>query len=165
MAEPNSIKVLALDIDGVLTDGRVFYTADGQEQKAISYRDIDAIFEAHRHGLKVVLATGEETPWSDFIGRRLKVDRVIRGAKDKLEALHHLSQELQIPMSAICYVGDSDRDAPALSAVGLGIAPANATDRAKGAARIVLKSAGGEGAVEEALSYVLSKAALPVTSD
>ena len=80
MAETDPITVLALDIDGVLTDGRVLYTSDGQEQKSISFRDIDAVFEAHRCGLQIALITGEDTPWVEFISRRLQVEHTIRGA-------------------------------------------------------------------------------------
>lgn len=157
MVETDPITVLALDIDGVLTDGRVLYTSDGQEQKSISFRDIDAIFEARRCGLQVALITGEDTPWVESISRRLQVEHTIQGAKDKLEAVHSLAQQLQILLAAICYVGDSDRDAPALAAVGLGMAPANATAQAKAAAHLVLRSAGGDGAVREALACILEQ--------
>ena len=157
MVETDPITVLALDIDGVLTDGRVLYTSDGQEQKSISFRDIDAIFEARRRGLRIALITGEDTSWVEFISCRLQVEHTIRGAKDKLEAVHSLAQQLQLPLAAMCYVGDSDRDAPALAAVGLGLAPANATTRAKAAARLALRSAGGDGAVHEALGYILEQ--------
>jgi len=156
--ETDPIVVLALDIDGVLTDGRVLYTSDGHEQKSISFRDIEAIFEARRGGLQIALITGEDTPWVESISGRLRVEHTIRGAKDKLEAVSNLAQKLQIPLAAICYVGDSDRDAPALAAVGLGMAPANATTNAKTSARLVLRSAGGDGAVHEALTYIQERA-------
>ena len=157
MVEAVPITVLALDIDGVLTDGRVLYTLDGQEQKSVSFRDIDAVFEARRCGLQIALVTGEDTPWVESMSRRLQVEHTIRGAKDKLEAVHSLAQQLQVPLAAICYVGDSDRDAPALAAVGLGLAPVNATTRAKAAAHLVLRSPGGDGAVHEALAYILEQ--------
>ena len=150
----NSITLLALDIDGVLTDGRVLYSSDGQEQKSVSFRDIDSVFEARRCGYQLALITGEDTPWSDMIGRRLQIEHVIRGAKDKLRAIRGLVQQLQIPLSAVCFLGDSDRDAPALAAVGLGLAPANATLQAKEAADVTLKSAGGNGAIREALEHI-----------
>lgn len=151
------ITILALDIDGVLTDGRVLYTSDGQEQKYISFRDIDAIFKAHRCGLKVALVTGEDTPWVQSIVHRLQVEHVIQGAKDKLEAVRSLAKQLKKTLAAICYIGDSDRDAPALAAVGLGIAPANATAKARAAADLVLQSDGGYGVVHEALEYILEQ--------
>lgn len=148
------ISALVLDIDGVLTDGRVLVGASGEEKKAISYHDMDAVFDARRRGLQVVLITAEATPWVNYIANRLQVEHVISGAKDKLKAIHELTRRLGVTLENICYVGDSDRDAPALAAVGLGIVPANATREAKAAARIVLQSAGGHGAVHEALSIL-----------
>lgn len=152
---PNNISLLVLDIDGVLTNGKVVFTPDGTERKSLSYRDIDAIFEAHRHGLRVALVTGEETPWVDFLSQRLKVEHVIRGSKDKLKAVQELAATLGVSLDDICYLGDSDRDAPALVAVGLGLAPANATPQAKQAAHIVLNSNGGDGAVYETIKLLL----------
>ena len=157
MIRPDSITILVLDIDGVLTDGRVAYTAAGEETKALSYHDVDAVFEARRRGLQIALVTAEDTPWVDFVSQRLQVDHVIRGARDKLEAVRKLAELFQIPLTNICYLGDSDRDAPALAAVGLGIAPANATAKAKAAAHKVLRSAGGYGAVHKALEYVTGR--------
>lgn len=168
MGESNSITLLALDIDGVLTDGRVMYTPDGQEQKSISFRDIDAVFEARRRGFQVALITSEDTPWVEFIGRRLQIEQVVRGAKDKLEAIRRLAEQLGVPLNAICYLGDSDRDAPALEAVGLGMAPADATTKAKAFAHKVLTSPGGDGAVQEAVSSLLKQknpAQIPLKKD
>jgi len=161
MTEADKIALLALDIDGVLTDGRVLYAQDGREQKLLSFRDIDAVSEAARRGLKLALITGEDNDWVEAVSRRLKVAHVVRGAKDKLAAVRGLSEKLDVPLEAICYVGDSDRDAPALAAVGLGVAPADATAPAKAAAHLVLKSGGGRGAIREVLEHVLKQAPPP----
>ena len=156
MSSKANLSVLALDIDGVLTDGKATYGPDGAETKSLSYHDIDAVFEAHRRGLHVALVTAEETPWVDFLSQRLQVEHVIRNAKDKLQAIQELAATLAVSLHEICYLGDSDRDAPALAAVGLGMAPASATPRAKQAAHVVLRSAGGNGAVWEALELLLT---------
>ncbi len=152
--KPFAIQLLALDIDGVLTDGRVLFNAKGEEQKFVSFQDMDAVFEARRRGLEVALITGENTPWVDFIGRRLQILHVMKRAKNKLEAIRKLGNILRIPLSSICYVGDSDRDARALAAVGVGMAPANGTAKAKAAARLVLQAAGGAGAIQEVIRYL-----------
>jgi YrbI family 3-deoxy-D-manno-octulosonate 8-phosphate phosphatase len=149
-----TIDIWALDIDGVLTDGRVAYTAEGEEIKFISYHDLDAVFEARRLGIYMALITAEDTPWVQFIAQRLEIDHIISQAKDKLKGIQKLAELFSMPLAQICYMGDSDRDAPALSAVGLSIAPANATAKAKSASHIVLNSVGGHGAVHEALEYV-----------
>jgi len=148
------ISVLALDIDGVLTDGRILIGASGEEYKFVSYRDIDAVFAARRYGLKVGLISAESTPWVMYISKRLEVDHVISGAKDKLAGIHELSRILEESLENICYVGDSDRDAPALKVVGLGIVPSNATSNAKASADIVLQIPGGQGAVYKAFELI-----------
>ena len=148
------ISVLALDIDGVLTDGRVLIGASGEEYKFVSYNDIDAVFAARRYGLKVGLVSAESSPWATHIAKRLEVDHIISGAKDKLAGIHELSRALGESLENICYVGDSDRDIPALKAVGLGIAPSNATPNAKASADIVLQLSGGQGAVYKVFELI-----------
>ena len=149
------IALVLLDVDGVLTDGTVRYSAQGDEQKSLFMRDVDAVFEARRRGLLVGLVTGEETPWVDFVTGRLAIELVAKGAKDKLAAVRQLAEAAGIGLGAVCYVGDGDRDAPALAAVGLGLAPHDASPEAKRAAAAVLSSPGGRGAVAEAVALVL----------
>ena len=152
MQSPKSpISLVLLDVDGVLTDGTVLCSAGGDEKKTLFMRDVDAVFEARRRGLRVGLVTGEETPWVDFVSGRLAVRLVAKGAKDKLVAVRHLAEAAGVGLDAVCYVGDSDRDAPALAAVGLGLAPRDASDEAKRTAAVVLSSPGGKGAVAEAV--------------
>jgi len=148
------IQVLALDIDGVLTDSRAAIGVDGSEQKRFSFRDLDAITLARRIGLHVVLITGEDNSMVDVIARRFGVDDVVRGTKDKRVALESLAARLDVEAAAICYVGDSDRDAPALVWAGLGLAPGDASPVAKGVAHRVLTCAGGDGAVAEAVALL-----------
>jgi len=150
------IRVLALDIDGVLTNGEVRFDEDGRESKALFFRDIDAVFAAKREGLRIVLVTGESTPLVDVIARRLDVRDVYRDAKDKAAALRAVAHDLGVPLEEICFVGDAPRDAPALEIVGLGLAPADAADEALAAADKVLARNGGRGAVGEAIVVVLA---------
>ncbi|MBA7636686.1 Phosphoheptose isomerase [subsurface metagenome] len=149
------IKVVALDIDGVLTDGTVNIDDDGKESKSIFYRDVDAIFRGRREGLQFALITGEDDMLVNQINKRLKIDLVLKGTKDKVKAITELSRQLDVPLQEICYIGDSDRDAPALEMVGLGVAPSNASERAKRSARYVCVNPGGSGAISEAIKKVL----------
>lgn len=148
-----AIKLLALDIDGVLTDGRVMLSESGEEVKVINFHDLDRLTALKRKGMPVVLVTGEQGTMAETLARRFGVAAVY-GAKDKLAAVQQVAQEHGVRLDEICYVGDSDRDAPALSAVGLGLAPANATAAAKSAAHRVLKKSGGDGVVDEAVLWV-----------
>lgn len=155
MKAETAINVLVLDIDGVLTDGTVILDKTGEELKTLSYRDIDAVFFAHREQLRVVLVTGEDSPWVETVAKRLQVARVYRGAKDKRKALKEVCADLQARQEDICYVGDSWRDAEAFKEVGLALAPADASEAARSAAHRVLHHRGGSGAVAEAVSIVL----------
>lgn len=150
-----NIRVLVLDIDGVLTDGTASLEAGEAETKRINFQDLDAVGVARRAGLELALVTGEDNALVNAIACRFGISRVKRGTKDKLAALQTLADELGLDLAAICYVGDNDRDAPALAAVGLGLAPANATPDARAAAHRVLAAAGGQGAVAEAVRLVL----------
>jgi D-sedoheptulose 7-phosphate isomerase len=146
----NGIRVLALDVDGVLTDGSA-NDAGPTEGKRFSFQDLDAITRVKRAGVTVAIVTGEQGPSVDGIAARFGVERVVRGAKDKAAAIDALASDLGVPLEAVCYIGDGDRDAPALSRVGLGLAPANATPSAKAAVDRVLTLPGGGGAVAEAV--------------
>ncbi|MBI3637446.1 MAG: HAD hydrolase family protein [Candidatus Rokubacteria bacterium] len=147
--------MLALDIDGVLTDGRVTLDESGHESKTLSYCDIDAVFTARRRGVRVVLVTGEDTPWVDMVAKRLEVDAVYRGVKDKRMALRRLGADFAVSPDTVCYIGDSQRDAEAFAEVGLALAPADAADAAQQGARHVLARRGGAGAVREAVELIL----------
>jgi 3-deoxy-D-manno-octulosonate 8-phosphate phosphatase (KDO 8-P phosphatase) len=149
------ISLLVLDVDGVLTNGAVLLDAEGRESKTLFARDVDAVFAARRAGVRVALLTGEATPLVDVIARRLEIDVVWVGRKDKDAAIAELASELEVPLEAVCYVGDAVRDAPALALVGLGLAPADAAQAARDAADRVLEAPGGRGAVEEAVALVL----------
>lgn len=151
-----TLQVLALDIDGVVTDGTAFQTDKHEEEKRYCFQDLDAVAQARQSGITVAFVTGEDTGAVNALANRFGVEQVVRGAKDKLTALSRLSENLHVSLERFCYVGDGDRDAPALSRVGLGLAPANATPMAKAAAHVVLSRSGGAGAVAEGVS-LLSK--------
>jgi len=148
------IKLLVLDIDGVLTDRKVTIDAKNNEYKSISYRDLDGIKWLKNKGLNLALITGEDTAFVDTIARRLGITNIIKGAKNKENALTNLSVSSQIPLSNICYIGDADRDANALKLCGLSFVPQDATKKAKEYALVILKSKGGEGVVQEVIEYL-----------
>ena len=154
----SAINILALDVDGVLTDGSVFLGASGEQEKRLSFRDLDALSRARAAGLTLALVTGEQGPMVDAVAARVGIELTIQSAKDKLAALSQLATQLQAPVESICYVGDADRDADALRAVGLGLAPKDASHAAQRAAHRVLSKPGGFGAVEEAVEICLARA-------
>jgi len=150
----NKIRVLAVDIDGVVTDGTAALSENGDEDKRFSFQDLDAVTQARQAGLAIAFVTAEDRPSVDRIAHRFHCSLVKKGAKDKLLALEALSRELKVPLEEVCYVGDGDRDAPALRRVGIGLAPANATSSAKAAASRILLRNGGNGVVAEAYEVI-----------
>ncbi len=153
--ENTKIKLIVLDIDGVLTDDKVIIDADNNEYKTLNYRDMDGITLLKQKGVNIALLTGENTAFVDTIAKRLGITNTIKGAKDKEKALEQLSEDTQVPLGNICYIGDTDRDSNALKICGLSMVPQDATKKAKESALVVLKSKGGEGVVHEVIEYLI----------
>lgn len=148
------IKLVVLDIDGVITDGSVIVDMQGNEQKKINLKDVDAIYELHREGYKLAAITGENTSIVDYFEQRFPWDHFYRNNKRKRETLEKLASEEQISMQEICYVGDGKYDVEPLEAAGIGLCPADAIDRAKTAADIILQNPGGQGCLWELISIL-----------
>ena len=150
------MKLILIDVDGVLTDGRVTMDIHGNETKTICYRDLDAIAVGRRAGYDFAFVTGEDTEMVRVLAKRFFIERVYAGSKDKLKAMRDISKEYNIPLSGLLYIGDSDRDAPALEAVGLGIAPADASASAKAAAHVQTDCKSGYGVLLEVVDKLIA---------
>ena len=150
------IRLIVLDVDGVLTDGTVLLLPSGDEPRSVHFHDLDAVAAARRHGMAVAVLSGEESPGVQRVAQRFGISEAMWGAKDKLAGLRELTNRLGIAMDETCYVGDADRDGPALEAAGIGLAPSDATAVARAAADHVLSTRGGHGVVEEAMTLLQS---------
>lgn len=148
------IELIVFDIDGVITDGSVIIDSNGNEQKQINLKDIDAIFELHRRGYKLVAITGEDTEIVNFFEKRFPWEYFYRGDKTKTETMKQIEQGTGISRENICYVGDGKYDVESLAYAGLGLCPANAIDKAKNAADIILQNDGGKGCIWEIISIL-----------
>lgn len=148
------IELIVFDIDGVITDGSVIIDSGGNEQKQINLKDIDAIFELHRRGYKLAAITGEDTEIVNYFEKRFPWEYFYRGNKTKKETMQQIEQGTGIDRKNICYVGDGKYDVEPLTYAGLGLCPANAIDRAKNAADIILQNDGGRGCVWEIISIL-----------
>jgi 3-deoxy-D-manno-octulosonate 8-phosphate phosphatase (KDO 8-P phosphatase) len=149
------IRLLALDVDGVLTDGRIIYTSTGDETKSFNVRDGHAVKMAIRAGLDVAIITGRE---SSIVQRRadeLGIRLVFQGALDKMKALEKILRETRFDITQIAYMGDDVVDLPLLMTVGLACAPADAAPEVLARSRLVTEARGGEGAVRELVLFVL----------
>jgi YrbI family 3-deoxy-D-manno-octulosonate 8-phosphate phosphatase len=155
------IRLLVLDVDGVITDGTILLLASGDEVRSVHFHDLDALAQVRRRGLDIAIVSGEDTPAGHRVAQRFGIENAVWGAKDKLAVLRDLTSRLGVPLEETCYVGDADRDALTLAAVGIGFAPADATAAARAAADHVLDAVGGRGAVAEAVAILEQTCELP----
>ena len=154
-----AIRLLALDVDGVLTDGTIYIAADGECFKGFNAKDGMGISCALRNGLDVAIITGRK---SEIIHRRaeeLGITTIIEGAKDKREALRSLRRLRGLSVEEVAYVGDDLNDLPAFAESGLTFAPDDAAEDVYDAADIGLDNPGGRGAVREAIEEMCKKSA------
>jgi 3-deoxy-D-manno-octulosonate 8-phosphate phosphatase (KDO 8-P phosphatase) len=150
-----NIRMLLLDVDGVLTDGRLYYGNDGNELKAFNVKDGLGIKLLQRGGIEVGIITGRS---STLLARRcseLGIERVIQGREDKLAALQELLDELSFNMAEVAYMGDDLPDLAVIKRVGLGMTVADANRIVADNAQWQAESFGGGGAVREAAEFIL----------
>ena len=148
------IRIILLDIDGVLTNGKVTVDALGNEYKTIDFKDIDAVFEFKRLGLKVGLLTGEATPISAYFKDRFQPDFFYSGCKDKSRALDEILTQTGVSADEVCYVGDGQYDVSIMKRVKFAACPANAILEVRKLANIHLDRHGGDGCVWEMVEWM-----------
>lgn len=154
-SEANSmIELIVFDIDGVITDGSVIIDSNGTEQKQINLKDIDAIYELDRRGYKLAAITGEDTDIVRYFKTRFPWSYFYSGSKTKKETMQQIEAGTGISRERICYIGDGKYDVEPLRYAGLGLCPANAIDKAKEAADIILQNDGGRGCIWELISLL-----------
>ncbi|MFZ5722314.1 MAG: KdsC family phosphatase [Pseudomonadota bacterium] len=151
-----AVRLLALDCDGVLTDGSLLYGNDGEELKAFSILDGLGIKLLRASGVQVAIITGRKSEIVKRRARELGIDNLLlQGREDKLVALRELAQQTGIALDAIAYCGDDLPDLPAIRAAAFGIAPANAHGLVREHADWVTTAAGGAGAVREITDFLM----------
>lgn len=156
-----SIKAVAMDVDGVLTDGTVWWGTNDEEFKRFSYADVTGIPRARQADIKLALISGESSPASMALVQRfadkLGITDVYKGCHDKAGAVRDFAVKHGLTLLEICFIGDDIQDIPALSIVGVAAVPANAQRLAKANAHFVASRDGGFGAVREILDAILEE--------
>jgi 3-deoxy-D-manno-octulosonate 8-phosphate phosphatase (KDO 8-P phosphatase) len=155
VARARKIRLLVMDVDGVLTDGRMVLSDSGEELKMFHTHDGIGIALAHRAGLRTAMITGETSPIAKARGAKLGVETVVLGARRKGEAVDALLSETGLSAESVAYIGDDLLDVPALQRVGLAIAVADAVPDVKAVAHVVTRATGGHGAVRESVELIL----------
>jgi len=149
------IKLLALDVDGVLTDGSINIGNDGELFKAFNAKDGLGISVAQREGLRIAIITGRKSSIIHKRAEELGITLLREGVKDKYAELLRLQKELSLNKDEIAYMGDDLNDLPAFKAAGLSFAPADACEEVVKHADVVVHHNGGKGAVRESIELLL----------
>ncbi len=149
------VRVMMLDVDGVLTDGRLLYLPDGREAKTFHVRDGLGIQLMIASGVPVALISGRRSEATARRADELGIQLTYLGIDDKEEAFQDILQRLDLNESQVAYVGDDLPDLHLMKKVGLSMAVADAASEVRAAAHVVLRTNGGQGAVREACERIL----------
>lgn len=152
-----AIKLIALDVDGVLTDGSFWWGPNGEEWKRFHFADIMGLSRARRAGLILALISGEDSPLIDRLAAKMRITDVHKNSRDKAKALRSLAELHGLSLAEVCFMGDDVNDVPALEIAGLAAAPANAQPSVRARCRFVSTATGGNGAVRELIEMLLSE--------
>lgn len=160
----DSVRAVAMDVDGVLTDGAFWWGTNGEEFKRFCFADATGISLALQAGIKIALISGDSTQAGMTLVQRfadrLKITGVYKGCHDKAAAIRDFAEKNQVPLSEICFIGDDFIDLPAMEIVGLAAAPADAQPATRSKAQLVTRRNGGQGAVRELLDEILKNRTL-----
>ena len=154
------IRLLLLDVDGVLTDGRIIYDNNGIESKAFHVRDGHGLKLLQRAGIKVGIITGRSSQVVSHRAAELGIDIVYQGAKNKLEPYERILQDLSLSDQQVAYIGDDLVDLPILRRVGCSFTVADAVADIKPYVDYITTLPGGRGAVREVCDMLLRQSGL-----
>ncbi|MDO4177660.1 MAG: HAD-IIIA family hydrolase [Phascolarctobacterium sp.] len=152
----SKIKLLALDVDGVLTDGSINMGAEGEIFKAFNVKDGLGISCALRNDISIAIITGRKSPIIHNRAKELGIELLSEGVKDKYSELMRIAKELKLSREEVAYMGDDLNDLAAFRAAGIKFAPADAVHEVLAAADYISTKNGGQGAVREVIERILS---------
>ena len=150
------IKMLVLDVDGVMTDGSIIMDSDGREMKNFNVRDGHGLVMIQRHGIKVAILTGRTSAVVDHRARDLKITEVYQGALNKRAVFDQMLKKNNLSPEETAFIGDDIVDIPVLKRVGFSAAVADALDVVKKPVDYITANKGGQGAVREICEMLLN---------
>ncbi|HAG93384.1 MAG: hypothetical protein CMK83_14400 [Pseudomonadales bacterium] len=154
-SKARAIKLVAFDIDGIMTDGRLYFTSLGDEIKAFNVKDGLGLKLLRDSGVEVAIITGRTSELVNRRARDLKIDKLIQGREDKKAALQELMAQENLSAEQVAYMGDDLPDLGAIRAAGLGVTVADAMPVIKQYADIITAAKGGDGAVREFCDWLM----------
>jgi len=149
------VRLVVLDVDGVLTDGRLYFGADGEALKVFDVRDGHGVRLLREAGLGVAVLSSRASPIVAHRAGELGIAPVLQGERDKLAGLDRLLAATGVAAAQCAYMGDDWPDLPVMARVGFAAAVADATPEVRRAAHWIARAGGGRGAVRELAEYVL----------
>lgn len=152
----SQVKLLALDVDGVLTDGGLYYTESGEEFKKFNVKDGQGIKLVMQAGIEVAIITTSTSATVLHRAKKLGIKHAFLGIEDKLTTVKKLCEHLSLSVSQVAYVGDDIVDLPVLHTVGCPLSVADAMPENQASAAYVTKLAGGQGCVREICNLLLN---------
>jgi len=154
-AKAGKIKLLLLDVDGVLTDGRIIYDSRGRDSKFFDVHDGLGVYVLHKSGIKTVLITAKSSKSIRPRAKDMHVSEVFADIFPKTSVLKKILKDYKVTLDEVCFVGDDLVDLSLMKEVGLPVAVANGASEIKEAASFVTSKAGGRGAVREVAELIL----------
>lgn len=159
----NKIKLFITDVDGVMTDGGMYYSANGDEMKKFCTHDGMGIKLLRDNHIKTAIITGENTPIVSRRAEKLKIDYLFMGIEDKLGSAKKICEKEQIELSQVAFIGDDLWDIELLRNAGIAACPKNSTIKIKEIPGILrLSRAGGDNAVREFIDYLFENDLLDI---
>jgi 3-deoxy-D-manno-octulosonate 8-phosphate phosphatase (KDO 8-P phosphatase) len=150
-----AVRLIIFDVDGVLTDGSLFYGDDGEEYKAFNSRDGHGIKMLRATGIEAAIITGRTSRVVAHRARNLGIARIIQGSEDKLVSFEHLLAEIGLRPEETAYMGDDLVDLPVMRRCGLAITVPEAPIEVRDRAHLVTRQTGGHGAAREACEFIM----------
>ena len=155
-ATQHGIKMLIMDCDGVLTDGGMIFTKNGDEIKRFNAKDGQGIKRAHNAGIITgIISAGKSTGLVEKRAEMLGIEHVYVGKRPKLEVLEEWLQKLELKFDDLAYIGDDTSDIPILEKVALAACPADAVSQVREVAGLILQTKGGDGCIRELIDEYL----------
>ena len=149
------VKILAMDVDGTMTDGSINFSSSGELFKTFDVKDGLGIKKAKSFGIHICIITGRISDIVAYRSKELQIDELFQGVDDKVAVLKTLADKYDCLPDEIAYIGDDDNDIGALKYAGISFCPSDASDSVKSIS-IVLNSKGGHGAIRECVEHILA---------
>jgi len=149
------VKILVMDVDGTLTDGKIYIGSQGEIMKAFNVKDGYGVTKLHTLGIIPSIITGRKSEILTIRAKELKIREVYQGEDQKVNRLKEMTSKYNCDFSEIAYIGDDENDIECMKLCGIKACPADAVDSVRNIADYVCTKSGGEGAVREFIDYLI----------